>query len=487
MSGGLLDTPADVDAQAGAEAALSVGAPETPPSARGFAAGDGVPGNPFDPSAHGAVRRRASPLAPVPAAGADRSSPIVLAWLIRLRWLAVAGQILAIGVAVALVELRYPAEPLILLMGGTVITNLALDAYLRLGRWPVSPSVAPAVLLLDVAVLTALLYFTGGPDNPFSQLFVVHVALATTVMGPRWSWVTVGVVAVCYGVLLFGHQPLSPGEPLPEWAQAFGRSAALLLVLVLLAYFVGRITAALRARESELAAVRERAQINERLAALTTLAAGAAHELGTPLATIAVVAKEMEHSAESNKQPALAEDAALVREQVERCRQILEHLRGDIAGRGSDEPGACDAADVADHARTSLRPERAARLRLDVQRDLPAVAAGQRATQQAVQFLVNNAFDASPHDAPVTLSVGRENGLIVFRVIDLGEGMDEATVRRATEPFFTTKDPGHGMGLGLFLVRLVAERNGGSFELESALDRGTRATLRLPARAPTRH
>ena len=441
--------------------------------------------NPFDPSLPAAAWR-ADVAAPGNAAGAggpkgsERAVAIVLAWLIQLRWIAAAGQLIAIVVSASFVDLSYPFQPLVLLLGATLLTNGVLLAWLYLRPIPIPAALSPAVLLLDVALLTALLYFTGGADNPFSLLFVVHVALATTVMGPRWAWATVVFVVFCYGFLATVEPPATVG-PVPYWLQQFGKSAALLLVLVLLALFVGRITASLRAREAELAAVRDRAQVNERLAALTTLAAGAAHELGTPLGTIAVVAKEIEHAAEAAKQPAMAEDAALVRQQVERCREILEHLRGDIAGRGSDEPGTCDAADVADHARTSVRPDRAARLKLDVGRDLPAVAAGQRATQQAVQFLVNNAFDASDANSLVTLSVREEEDMVVFRVIDLGEGMSEATTRRATEPFFTTKDPGRGMGLGLFLVRLVAERNGGQFELQSVLDRGTRATLRLPA------
>lgn len=413
---------------------------------------------------------------------ADREASIVLAWLVRLRWLAAAGQIVAIGVAVWLVDLRYPLVPLAWVIALTLLTNVALVLWRRFGRRPVPGVTAPAVLVLDVALLTALLYFTGGPDNPFAVLYVVHVALATTVMGPRWAWATVAVVAACYGLLLLGgHRPLSPGEPLPGWAQLLGRSAALMLVVVLLAYFVGRITASLRRRETELAAVRERAQVNERLAALTTLAAGAAHELGTPLGTIAVVAKEMELAARENGQPALAEDAALVRQQVDRCRQILDHLRGDVAGRTTDEPGTSDAAEIVEQVKAGLRPDRAERLELRLEGSLPHVAAPPRATQQAVQFLVNNAFDASPPTAPVTLRVGREGAEVVFSVTDVGMGMDAETLRRATEPFYTTKDPGRGMGLGLFLVRLVAERNGGSLSLDSTAGRGTFAALRLPA------
>ena len=309
-------------------------------------------------------------------------------------------------------------------------------------------------------------------------------------LGTRWTWAIVGVVALCYATINVVHDPLSPGgRPVPTGVLTTGRAAALLLVVVLIAYFVGRVVAALGSREAELARAREQAQVSERLAALTTLAAGAAHELGTPLGTIAVVSKEMEHAARQAEAQDVAEDAALVRRQVDRCRDILERLRGDVAGRTTDEPGVCNPADAAEDVRRQLRPDRRDRLDLRMSGDLPAaVAAPSRAVGQAMGLLVNNAFDAAEEAGVagernrVTLEVRRvADNRVGFTVIDRGPGMEEDTLRRAAEPFFTTKDPGRGMGLGLFLVRLVAERNGGSFAIDSRPGVGTTATLELPA------
>lgn len=422
---------------------------------------------------------------------------IVLSWLIRLRWLAVAGQLFAIGVAVIGLELSYPLVPLAAVLLVTLLTNIGLAALLHLA--PAAPTVQfpqwlmPAVLLLDVLLLTVLLYYTGGPENPFAVLFVIHVAMATLVLGPGWGWVVVTAVGLCYGAIALWHRPLTPGgENLPAWAQVLGHWTALLLVAALLAYFIGRVMLALRTREQELAAMRERAVLNERLASLTTLAAGAAHELGTPLGTIAVVAKEMELEARrlgeagSLEAPpesagSIAEDAALIRQQVERCRQILDRMRGDIAGRSSDEPGRCAAEDVVQAVLAQLRPEARRQLNLTASESVPDLAAPLRAVQQAVQFLVNNAIDASEPGERVDLSVTAGEGLVRFTVTDRGTGMDPQTLRRAIEPFFTTKEPGRGMGLGLFLVRLVAERNGGRLMLDSEPGRGTTAVLELPA------
>ena len=406
---------------------------------------------------------------------------IVLSWLIRLRWLAVVGQVVAIVFTASVLEIRYPAGPLVGVLATTLLTNLLLLSLLRAGFTP--PGwITPAVLLLDVGLLTVLLYFTGGPANPFAVLYVVHVAMATVVLGPAWAWATVLVAAACFGLLFIDSHPLTPDDqPLPAWASSLGQWAALSVVAGLLAYFIGRVVGALRRREGELAQVRDRAALNERLASLTTLAAGAAHELGTPLGTIAIVAKEIEIAARAHEDEDLAEDAMLIRQQVERCRNIIEHMRGDVAGRTTDAPGRCDVADVVEGVLSAIRPDRRERLVLEASDHLPDVAAGCRAVQQAVTFLVNNGFDASPPTAAVTLAIRPSGDEVLFSVRDPGSGMDADTLRRATEPFFTTKEPGSGMGLGLFLVRLVADRNGGAFELESRPGRGTTARLRMPA------
>lgn len=411
----------------------------------------------------------------------DAPARIVLSWLIRLRWFAVVGQIVAIVFARAVLDLHYPVAPLAGVLATTLLTNLFLLLLLRRGYEP--PAwLTPAVLVLDVALLTAILFFTGGPENPFAVLYIVHVAMATVVLGPGLAWAVVLVAGGCYGLLFLDHHPLAPGPgALPAWASALGQWASLLLVAGLLAYFIGRVAGSLQRREHELSLVREQAALSERLASLTTLAAGAAHELGTPLGTIAVVAKELELSAHRLADENAADDARLIRQQVERCRNILEHMRGDIAGSTTAGPGACQVGEVVEGVQSTLRLGRQGKLDVAIEPGLPLLAVPCRAAQQAVQLIVNNAFDASSPGQPVELSVSADDSGVRFRVTDRGAGMDPETLRRATEPFFTTKDPGSGMGLGLFLVRLVTERHGGRFDLESAPGRGSVATLTFPA------
>jgi two-component system sensor histidine kinase RegB len=122
-------------------------------------------------------------------------------------------------------------------------------------------------------------------------------------------------------------------------------------------------------------------------------------------------------------------------------------------------------------------------IEIDCEGNLPEISLPLRAVEQAVGILVDNALEASPKGRPVRLSIGSRDGRVVFEVLDQGMGMTADVVRRAGEPFFTTKSPGKGMGMGLFLVRLVAEKLGGTFRLESEPGKGTRAVLELPAGA----
>jgi two-component system sensor histidine kinase RegB len=400
---------------------------------------------------------------------------IVLVALTRLRWMAVIGQLAATGLAYWLLRLKLPLAPIAAVVLITAISNVLLAVLPVLMKPP--GWLVQLVLLLDVFLLTILLYLTGGPDNPFASLYVIHVAMAVIVLQAGWTWVVVASVAACYGMLLAWHLPLQPR--LPPLIPALGNWVALVLVSVLIATFIGRVIRSLRQREFELTAFRDRAARSEQLAALTTLAAGAAHELNTPLGTIAVIAKELELSrdATQNSDP-VTDDARLIRREVDRCRTILSRMRVDI-GEDISFRSAVSLDALESNLRDSIGEENLARLKISREPDIQTVQVPPRALEQALLVLLRNALDASPADRPVAMEIGRSNGHVRFTVRDRGCGMSAEMLRRAGQPFFTTKEPGKGMGLGLFLVRLVAQQCGATFSIDSEVGAGTTCVLEL--------
>ena len=256
---------------------------------------------------------------------------------------------------------------------------------------------------------------------------------------------------------------------------AFGIAAALIT------FFTGRIADDLRTREQEVLTLQEQLAKNERLASLVTLAAGAAHELGTPLATIAVVAKELERyaaSIESNQ--AVLEDAKLIRSEVERCRRILERMSAQSAEPMGEVPVRVQMHDFLTQVVEQFPESQRALLHLDLADDTLAAVLPVHATAQSLAALIQNALDANLDQRPVVVAATHEGGELRIAVRDHGQGMPANVLRRIAEPFFTTKEPGKGMGLGTFLVRTFAERLGGRVRFDSAPGDGTTATLELP-------
>jgi two-component system sensor histidine kinase RegB len=419
-----------------------------------------------------------------PAAGSAHR--INFSWLIRLRWGALVGQVATILVVERILGIDVPLGPLGVVVAIEALINVAATLWLRSGR-PVAEATMALTMALDIGVLTALLFFTGGPSNPFSFLYLVHIALAAVVLPLTWTWILVALSLVCSGALFYGPVWLrldhsAVGGHLEHMRLHLqGMWFAFAVAAGFIVYFVTRVQRALAEREADLAAERAAAIRNERLASLATLAAGAAHELATPLGTIAVAAGELERQA-VRRLPAPLEDVRLIRTQIERCRAILDQMAADAGESAGEAPVPTTLARILEEALRDLPPTPALEVELGPLRDMMLLAPP-RALGQALGALIKNAQDASPVGATVRIDAERDGDGVRIAVRDQGPGMPAEVLTHAGEPFFTTKSPGRGLGLGLFLARTVIEQLGGRLHIDSAPGRGTRATLALAAPA----
>jgi len=267
-----------------------------------------------------------------------------------------------------------------------------------------------------------------------------------------------------------------------------GMWIAFVAAAALITFFTGKIADALRTREQEVLVLRDQVAKNERLASLVTLAAGAAHELGTPLGTIAVVARELERYAETaSSQYAVLEDARLIRSEVDRCRRILEQMSAQSAEPMGETPNNLRLYDLLSEVVEQFSEPSRALLRISLSDDTVTAVLPRKAMTQSLIALIQNALDANIERRPIHIVVAQDAAELRIAIQDQGQGMAGNVLRRIAEPFFTTKQPGKGMGLGTFLVSTVAERLGGRVLFDSALGEGTTVTLHLPLHASSRN
>ncbi len=404
----------------------------------------------------------------------------LLFWLRSLAVVAQLATILAVHFGLGIV---LPLGAMLAVPALLAALNVLTDLRLR-WREAVSEAEVFAHLTVDLAALAALLFYSGGSSNPFVSLFLVPVVLSAAALAPPLAWAITVLAAAAYTVLMFYYIPL-PSPPGGGAAAAFtlhvtGMWLNFIISAALMAYFVTRMTAALRERDRMLAEAREAALRQDHVVALGALAAGAAHELSTPLATIQVIGNEL-RSALADR-PDLAGDLTALREQTLLCKEILSQLTAR-AGVPRSEGGAAQTLDawlesvVRDWE--AAHPGAALRVELAGPRPGPRIAVDVT-LRQTLFNLLQNAQRASP--ASVELRCEWDAHALRCAVLDRGEGPPPEVERAPGSEVYSSRPSQGGMGVGLFLSRVTAERFGGELTLRARPDGGSRAELTLPLR-----
>jgi two-component system sensor histidine kinase RegB len=413
---------------------------------------------------------------------AEQTATNHLQRLIWLRSLAIVGFTIMVASAGPLFHIVVPlAVPLALLI---LWAGLSLLTWLRLRHaTPVGNAELLAQLGTDLVMLTALLAFSGGPANPLTTFYLPPVAVAAAILPARHAWFVAGLSVIAYSLLWQFSLPLTV-EDVDRAMQMHltGMWLTFAASALLIAGFVTRMTASLRLQEQQLAAAREQALRDERIVALGNLAAGAAHELGTPLATMAVLAGEL---ADAPDRPAAQrDDLKLLREQIAACKNIISGLTASAGVQRAEDGGGITIdrwiERIVAYWRT-LRPQAAPHLTLAGSADLapPPRIFGEATLEQALLSLLNNAADASPADIDIVLHWTPER--MRLEILDRGQGFEAALLQRAGQEFFSTRP--EGMGIGLFLAHAAVARHGGSISIEARTGGGTLARVDLPLKA----
>lgn len=403
--------------------------------------------------------------------------------LIQLRWLAVIGQVVTIYVVSVGFGIDLPLRHMLAVLTCLIAFNLFSQLRWR-KRLAVSNGELFFALLVDVASLTAQLYFSGGTENPFAFLFLLQVILGAVLLETWSTWTIVVVTCICLsGLSLFFRPLVLPSAGTGGFSSLYVQGMLICFALnaALLVVFISRISRNLRSRDAQLADLRQRTAEEEHIVRMGLLASGAAHELGTPLATLSVILGDWRRMPEFNRNTELREDIAEMQSQLQRCKQILSGILLS-AGEARGESSAKTTINTfLNELATEWRAARAA-VAFDyenrIEPDLPV--AFDTVLKQTVVNMLDNAFEASPQW--LSLTARRENDTLVVEVADAGPGFSNEMLAQLGKPYQSSKGR-EGSGLGLFLAVNVARTLGGTLTARNRPEGGAVVQLALPLSA----
>jgi two-component system, sensor histidine kinase RegB len=404
--------------------------------------------------------------------------------LIQMRWLAVAGQLLTIVVAHLGLGIELPMSDMLALLGLLAVFNLA--SWWRY-RWTfqVSNGELFAGLLVDVMVLTGQLYFSGGGSNPYIYLLLLQVVVGAELLRPRYVWTVVALTCLAFVSLTQWHHPLVLPDSRTHMASNFyvaGLLSCFLINASMLVIFMGRIGRNLRRRDASLAALKQRAIEEEHIVRMGLLASGAAHELGTPLATLSVILGDWARMTPFAAEPELREEIEQMQVQVNRCKSIVTGILQSAGETRGDDPEVTTLEYFFDELVTTWKQTRPNKgLIFDSDDLLDVTIISDTAMKQMIDNVLDNALEAAPQGV-IRMMTYCENNILTVRVLDEGQGFSPAMLQRLGKPYESSKGRPGG-GLGLFLSVNVARKLGGTIEAFNRPTRGAEVRITLPLSA----
>jgi len=419
-----------------------------------------------------------------------------LRWLFVLRNLMILGETLVIWISLYGLEIPLRETPL-----WGIITAMGLFnwwTWLRLGHdGPIDEQELFIQISFDVLAITGILYFTGGATNPIAWFFLLPLIIAATILPQFYIWYMVIFTTGCYTLLMAFYEPLPSIQPMamlhhdvdPALLHAlsqqhglelhvFGMWFGFVFSAVLVAYFVVEMANTLRSQERRLAQAREQALRNERVLALGTLAAGAAHEMGTPLGTMAILIKEIENECGADTPVDLLARLKILRTQVDRCKKALSVMSASAGEQRAESGHVMSLPAFLDETVESWKQQRHNPV-IDYHKRgviLPSSILAEQTLNHALVNILNNAADASPEGVEMIANWTQDT--VTIDILDNGPGITPGLHAKLGKTPVTTKE--QGLGLGLFLAFTTVERLGGLVEMKPRISGGTCTTIQLP-------
>ena len=371
------------------------------------------------------------------------------------------------------------------MLGFVVINGFV---YLRINKpWPISNSEFFGHLLLDIAGLSILLYLTGGANNPFVSYYLVPITIAAAILPWLYTWSLAALSLLCYSVLLFFYLPLPALMTMDMSGQSglpglhiMGMWFNFLVSAGLITFFVVKMAATLREQENKLTRYREDTLRDEQILAVAIQAAGTAHELGTPLNTVAVLVKEMANEQAANAE--LSKQFKIIDEQIQRCKKSLKELVNQAGFREAGKTKTLvldEFINILIDQWQLIRPEIHLSLELPKVKPAPTVVADPT-LQQAIINILNNAADASPQG--IDVEVDWDQASWMLKVRDYGEGISDELTEQLGSGIVTTKED--GLGVGLVLSQASINRLKGTVKLYQHVEQGAITEINLPLAEP---